>query len=232
MGIASMILGILSLMISLTIFKDMSLILGVLAFVLGMIAIFRKKGRGFGIAGVILTVIAMVILFSGDSSDTSSLLKSEDDDTGVIEKTSGEKVSVEDGVLEIGDTWVVDGQWKLTIDSVTTTADRNQFADDNPAQVVIITYSYENLGYEDSLEIMDGLYFALDYETVVDGSGEVASSYPLGDVSPQEVPVGAKCSGAQACVGLKNASDKITITVKKTDGDGNSQSVKGELKVD
>ena len=61
--------------------------------------------------------------------------------------------------LNVGDTWTVDGQWKLTIDSVTTTSDRNQFSDVKPQQVVIVTYSYENLGYES--DFVDGLYFDL-----------------------------------------------------------------------
>lgn len=64
----------------------------------------------------------------------------------------------------IGDTWEVEGQWKLTIDGVTITDERNEYADEEPAQVVIIDYSYENIGYEDEDGIMDGLYFAIDNE--------------------------------------------------------------------
>ena len=95
-------------------------------------------------------------------------------------------------------------------------------------------YSYENLGYES--DFMDGLYFDLSQNgdaSVVDSTGEMAVSYP-GDISkyPQETPVGAKCTGAQACIGLMNTSDTITMTIKKYDGNSNSQSVKCNLKVD
>lgn len=68
MGIASMILGILSFLVSFTWFTDLSLILGVLSFVLGIIAIVKKNGKGFGIAGAVLSVLALIILFSNPTS--------------------------------------------------------------------------------------------------------------------------------------------------------------------
>ena len=222
MGVASLILGIISFLVSFSIFKDFSLICGVIAIVLGIISIVKKKGKGMAIAGCI-------ILFSGSSSDN----------TGTVTSNSGsnkgnDTQSVATQTLSVGDTWTVDGQWKLTIDSVSTTSDRNQFADENPQQVVIITYSYENLGYES--DFMDGLYFDLSQNgdaSVVDANGEMAISYP-GDITkyPQETPIGAKCTGAQACIGLMNTSDTITMTIKKYDGNSNSQSVKCNLKVD
>ena len=46
MGIAALILGIISLLVSLTIFLDLSLILGVLAIVLGIISVVKKKSKG------------------------------------------------------------------------------------------------------------------------------------------------------------------------------------------
>ena len=71
MGIASMILGILSFLISFSWFADLSLILGVLALIMGIIAIVKKNGKGFGISGVILSVLAIIILFSsGDTNNT------------------------------------------------------------------------------------------------------------------------------------------------------------------
>ena len=224
MGVASLILGIISFLVSFSIFKDFSLICGVIAIVLGIISIVKKKGKGMAIAGVILSVLGCIILFSGSSSDN----------TGTVTSNSGsnkgnDTQSAATQILSVGDTWTVDGQWKLTIDSVSTTSDRNQFADENPQQVVIITYSYENLGYES--DFMDGLYFDLSQNG--DANGEMAISYP-GDITkyPQETPIGAKCTGAQACIGLMNTSDTITMTIKKYDGNSNSQSVKCNLKVD
>lgn len=68
MGISSMILGILSFLISMSWFQDLSLILGVLAVVLGIIAIVKKKSKGFGIAGVVLSVLALIIMFSSNDN--------------------------------------------------------------------------------------------------------------------------------------------------------------------
>lgn len=229
MGVSSLVLGIISFLVAFSFFKDFSLICGVISIVLGIIAIVKKKGKGMAIAGVILSVLGCVILFSGSNSNNSGTITSNNDNN--LEKNS-QPVATQ--TLSVGDTWTVDGQWKLTIDSVKATADRNQFADVTPQQVVIITYSYENLGYES--DFMDGLYFDLSQNgdaSVIDSTGEMAVSYP-GEISkyPQETPVGAKCTGAQACIGLMNSSDTITMTIKKYDGNSNSQSVKCSLKVD
>ena len=94
---------------------------------------------------------------------------------------------------------------------------------------LLLTLSFISFG-------VTGLYFDLSQNgdaSVVDSAGEMAVSYP-GDISkyPQETPVGAKCTGAQACIGLMNTSDTITMTIKKYDGNSNSQSVKCNLKVD
>ena len=49
---------------------------------------------------------------------------------------------------KIGETWTVPGQWSLTINSVEETADRNQYEEKTTGRVYIVTYTYENLGYE------------------------------------------------------------------------------------
>lgn len=122
----------------------------------------------------------------------------------------------------IGDTWEVEGQWKLTIDGVTITDERNEYADEEPAQVVIVDYSYENIGYEDEDGIMDGLYFAIDNEQIVDSAGEMGYSYPIDAKYPDEVPVGARCS-AQAAIGFNNAGNSFTLYINTYDGNGNEQ---------
>jgi len=122
---------------------------------------------------------------------------------------------VTEKTYKLGETWTVDGLWKLKFNSVTTTDYRNRFSDKNPAQVVILDYTYENLGYEDSF--MD-LYISSSDFKVIDADGTVADTYPA-DISkyPQEVPVGAKCVGAQQAFGLENESDKITVYVELYD---------------
>ena len=150
------------------------------------------------------------------------------------EHESGNIINDEE-VLTIGGTWKVDGQWRFTIDSVNTTLERSEYTDKNPEQVVIITYSYENLGYKG--EFMPELFFGIDldgqFAIAVDEAGEVAYDYP-GHVSkkPQAVPIGARCTGAQSCIGLVNKSDSITLNIKEYDGNGVLQTIKYVLDVD
>lgn len=244
MAIASLILGIICLLVSFSIFKDISLICGVIGIVLGIIAIVKKKGKVLAIISIVLSLLGLIILFSaGGKDNTGKITKVEnhsesnpaspENETPSSDNNSGSETEAET-VMGVGDTWTVEKQWKLTINSVKSTEERNQFSEKQPEQVVIITYSYENLGYKS--DFSDGLFFGLDPDldvTVVDEKGEVASSYP-GDVAkyPQETPEGAKCSEAQSVIGLANKSEYITMTINKYDGDGNSQSVKCKLKVD
>lgn len=108
--------------------------------------------------------------------------------------------------LSLSDEWVVDGQWKLKINSVTVTEDRNQFSDSNPAEVVIIDYTYENIGYKKNIQ---DLYLMPDQ--VIDGKNELAQTYPVLVDGPQPTPIGAKCANAQVAFGLKNPSSKIKV---------------------
>lgn len=125
-------------------------------------------------------------------------------------------------VYEIGDTWTVAGQWALTIDSVEEIDERNEYADTDPAAVYTITYTYENLGYEDKSGIMNGLYFDLSTAGIVDADKKMGYAYP-GDITmyPQEAPIDAKCE-AQACVGVDNAGN-FKLNVSAYDSDGNEQ---------
>jgi len=118
---------------------------------------------------------------------------------------------------KVGDTWTVDGLWKLTFNSVTVTDERNQFSDKTPDQVVVLDYTYENLGYDGSY--MD-LYISSSDFKVVDENGNMGETYPAGaNKYPQETPIGAKCVGAQEAYGLIDESGKITVYVEKYDVD-------------
>lgn len=114
-------------------------------------------------------------------------------------------------IYQAGEKWIVDGQWEFTINSVETTTDRNKFSTKNPQQVVIINYSYKNLGY--SSKYMD-LYFS--NFTVMDEKGVVADTYPASMTSyPKQTPIGATCDKAQVAYGLANNSSEITIQVQQ-----------------
>lgn len=123
--------------------------------------------------------------------------------------------------FSIGETWTVDGQWSLVINSVSATEDRNEFAETNPAAVYIVDYSYTNIGYTDQSGIMDGLFFGMD-DSIIDSTGVMGYSYP-GEVTKyaNEAPVGATCN-AQSCIGVDNAGT-FKINVVQFDGNGNKQ---------
>ena len=125
------------------------------------------------------------------------------------EASSGAKSTSQD-TYKIGESYVVEGQWKITVDSVETTDDRNEYSDKNPAAVYLVTYTYENLGYDD--DIMNGLYISLDI-----------SMYP------QETPVGASCQ-AQACIGVDNAGS-FKINFYNYDSNNQKQSAVFEIDV-
>lgn len=127
----------------------------------------------------------------------------------------------------MGETWTVDGQWKVTVLSVEETQERNEYEEKTPAAVYLVTYEYENLGYE--VEGWNGLFLSLD-EEIVDAAGKMGYSYP-GNVTdyPQETPVGASCT-AQVCIGVDNAGD-FKIHFSTYDGNDEEQKAVFAVKV-
>lgn len=105
MGIASLILGIIGILISLTIFKDLSLILCILAIVLGIISIVKKDNKGMAIAGVILAILGLIVCFLVDDNFTSDTGITNDTGSGSKEvKVSVDKVNIEKiGLTKSGD---------------------------------------------------------------------------------------------------------------------------------
>lgn len=113
----------------------------------------------------------------------------------------------------------VEGQWKFTVDKVTVTDERNEFEESNPAEVIVVDYHYENIGYEDESGIMDGLFLDPGMAQVIDAQGNMCSEYPLVsiDAMPQETPVGAKCT-AQTAIGLKADGSPVKVLFEQYDG--------------
>ncbi|MDO4470500.1 MAG: hypothetical protein Q4C84_11710 [Bacillota bacterium] len=142
----------------------------------------------------------------------------------------GERRAAESKVYGIGETWTVDGLWSLTFTSVNQTDDRNKYSDKTPEQVVLLNYDYENIGYKGTSQ---DLYISGVSFQVIDGNGEIADSYP-GRVTnhPQELPVGAKCTGAQECIGLNNTSEKIKVIVSLYDNNHEEHTATFELPVE
>ena len=112
-------------------------------------------------------------------------------------------------VFNLGQTWTVPGQWRLTINSVTEMTERNPYSDANPEAVYLVDYTYENLGYSRNGE---GLYMSLGLYRYVDSQGYMGYTYPNSPTYyPDRVPIGAKCR-AQECIGVNHKGDfKIYI---------------------
>ena len=111
-----------------------------------------------------------------------------------------------------GETWTVDGDFSLTFTAANETGYRNEFSEENPAQVIVLTYDYANIGHEK--DVMD-LYISSVSFYVIDESGEKAETYPVTGISyPQEIPIGASSLGAQEAFGLKNASREVMVYVE------------------
>ncbi|MBO5476993.1 MAG: hypothetical protein J6A15_04510 [Clostridia bacterium] len=201
----------------------------------------RQKLAWWQMLLIVLGVILLLNIFTTQSNNENSSNNATNTNNGMNTSTSvnhsttnnsttNNSNKTENKVYKLGETWTVDGQWNLTVNSVTTTTERNQFSDKTPAQVLIVDYSYENLGYED--DIMDGLFISLEIETIIDANGEVGYSYPNSVANyPQEIPVGAKCSNAQACIAVDNTSDKIKIIVTEYDSNDKKQKATFELEV-
>ncbi|MFT8347672.1 hypothetical protein [Clostridium saccharoperbutylacetonicum] len=121
-------------------------------------------------------------------------------------------------VYQAGEKWIVNGQWEFTINSVKTTKDRNQFWNEKPEQVVIINYTYKNLGY-----VGLGMDLYMREFTVMDEKGVVANLYPTNTTDCKPTPVGAISDGAEIGYGLKNDSNNITIQVQQYTGNASGQ---------
>ncbi len=114
--------------------------------------------------------------------------------------------------LKEGEEWVVDGQWKLVVNSVKVLEGRNEFVDKDPAEVICVDYSYENLGFDNKIQ---DLY--LFPSSVIDEKGEMAETYSaVEDLKyAQETPIGAKTVGAQEAYALNNVSDTVKINFEQ-----------------
>ena len=117
-----------------------------------------------------------------------------------------------DKIYGLNEEWIVDRQWKLKITEVKITQDRNKHIKENIAQVVIIKYTYENLGYKDEYQDL-----FLIPRTVVDSAKKVSEIYPVRSSKyPEPTPVGA-ISESTVGYGLSMESDKIKVYFEQFD---------------
>ena len=138
--------------------------------------------------------------------------KTADKTTTENKTTTTENQNSTDKVYGLNEEWIVDGQWKLKITEVKTTPDRNKYSKAQVAQVVIIKYTYENLGYKDEYQDL-----FLIPRTVVDSAKKVSEIYPIRSSKyPEPTPVGA-ISESTVGYGLSMESDKIKVYFEQFD---------------
>lgn len=165
-------------------------------------------------------MLILILTACGGGSSPESADSATDNSAEAATEASTES---EEKVYGVGDTWTVDGQWNFTIDSVETSDERNEFEESDPAQVILVKYHYENIGYEDPNGFMEGLYF--DPSSVVDSDGNMCKPYPIDFEYAQETPVGAKCS-ASVAFGLVKEGSPVTLNMNQYDGNGKEQKAK------
>ena len=150
-------------------------------------------------------LLSALVVLSG-----CSLIKSES--VRQSKTTTTETKNSKDKVYGLNEEWIVDGQWRLKITEVKTTQDRNKHIKENIAQVVIIKYTYENLGYKDEYQDL-----FLIPRTVVDSAKKVSEIYPVRSSKyPEPTPVGA-ISESTVGYGLSMESDKIKVYFEQFD---------------
>lgn len=139
-------------------------------------------------------VIAIIIVFAavgagGDDETTSETKEKSDNASSEETNNSNEnEENEESGPLSIGDTAEFKGA-KFTLKSVEKTDERNEFADTDPTEVIVIEYELENTGEDD-------LPYGAEI-TVYDADGNKMESYPL-DNSLGALAPGKKLQGTEA----------------------------------
>ena len=132
---------------------------------------------------------------SSSNSSSSNSSSSNDSNSSIISKPTVK-------TYELGQTWTVPGQWRMTINSVTEMSERNPYTNTNPEAVYLVDYTYENIGYTSSH--FDGLFMSLGLYRYIDSQGYAGYTYPNSKAYyPEELPIGAKCR-AQECIGVNH----------------------------
>lgn len=132
--------------------------------------------------------------------------------------------------FKVGETWVEDGLWKITINSVTETDRRDEIGEEldryesTPGAVYIVNYTYENIGYED--EITDGLSVYLS-GAVMEASGKESQYYyyylsRLND--PEDISIGHKITAEEAIA--VDTPGTFTIRLALSDGKGEEEKIR------
>jgi hypothetical protein len=201
MAVASLILSILGFMTSLTIFKDLSLMLSIIAIVLGIIALMKTNSRAMCIIAIILSILGIYMLFS-DNNGTE--VSSNDENSSISTSNSSNDVKTY-GLNEEITIKTSQDEYTLVITGIKEMSERNQFSDKNFDQVFLIDYTYKNISSEDTLYISE-----MNFK-IIDEQGEIGDSYPNStSKDPQSITSGTTCK-AQMVLGVNNKSNTIKL---------------------
>ena len=199
MGLASLILAIISFLVAFSIFKDLSLILAVLGIVLAAICLKKQESKGMCITAIVLSVIGLIVLFSEPSGTKVT--------SGGGASVSGDKSSKTE-VYKIGDTVTISNnsgdEYTLQLTGIQETDERNEFSDKDAAQVFIIDYTYQ------CNKTNDDIYISEMNFKIIDENGEIGDSYPITTKYPQNITEGITCK-AQMALCVYNQSSKIKL---------------------
>src|SRR5690625_2580439 len=141
---------------------------------------------------IVFALLLTVALAACDEGEQSSSAANDNESSGTNDdEGAGESEDVEEdkdsGNYRLGDTAEVGGI-KFTVKSVSTTDERNEFADEDPNIVVKIEYEIEN-GSDEEIPI------GMDLQ-VYDGTGNQVDSYPLDNTMGSLQP-GKKIQGVE-----------------------------------
>ena len=147
-------------------------------------------------------------------SENSSTTTQTETTDGVVEKPETTEEVKENKVKRfgLGDTLVASSDgvdlYEITFDKAFLTDERNQFSDDTSENVIVLEYTYKNLGIEDGLSIFEGLHFK-----VYDANGAALSSYPAGaELYGGRVSVG-RSGTSQEAIGF-NGDPQQTLEIE------------------
>ncbi|WP_300855292.1 DUF4190 domain-containing protein [uncultured Clostridium sp.] len=203
MSIAALILSILGFLISLSIFKDLSLILCVLAIVLGIIALAKKKGKIICIISIVLAIFGLIFVFSENNGTTVSSNNTSNNNSN-SESTNTETIKTY-GLNEEITIKTLSDEYTLVITGIDEMTERNQYSDKEYEQVFLIDYTYKCINSDDSIYISD-----MNFK-IIDKDGEIGGTYPNSTSKNSEnITSGITCK-SQMVLGVNNKSDKITL---------------------
>lgn len=189
-------------------------LIAIILLVFAGVAFKKKKDKKIMYSCLVGGIICLGISLEMQSSTT--VQKSGNDN--VIEKDSSTSANMENSIdkksdkienssYKLGDTIDITtkkGSYRLRIDGISETNDRNQFSDKRADRVVLIDYSYENIDMEEDLYIFDSHFKAYDKDS------NSLETYPVLGKFAEKVSAGRKTSG-QMTFALNNNSNYIEL---------------------